>query len=91
MEHLALTNLAVPDFIAAKRSVWEMSQLDVRALEANFDAWRSERMLDAPIHEAFERYAIEAVLKNADLGDDEINSGMLGVATTAALMPHISW
>jgi len=55
-----------------------MSQLDVKALEANFEGWMDERMPDSSKHDAFERFAIEQVLKDADLSDDEIDSGLIG-------------
>ena len=44
-----------------------MSALDVQALETNFENWRKERVPHLSIGEAFERYAIEHVLKDADL------------------------
>jgi hypothetical protein len=55
-----------------------MSELDVKALEANFDGWRAERAPDLTPATAFERYCIELILKDADLSDDEISSGHLG-------------
>jgi hypothetical protein len=55
-----------------------MSALDVQALETNFENWRKERVPHLSIGEAFERYAIEHVLKDADLSDDEIDSGLFG-------------
>ncbi len=55
-----------------------MSELDVKALEANFDGWRAERAPDLTPASAFERYCIELILKDADLSDDEISSGHLG-------------
>jgi hypothetical protein len=57
-----------------------MSVLDVQALETNFENWRKERVPHLPISEAFERYAVEHVLKDADLSDDEIDSGLFGGA-----------
>lgn len=55
-----------------------MGQLDTKAVEANFEGWRNERVPDLKVSEAFERYVIEAVLRNAELGDAEITSGMMG-------------
>jgi len=55
-----------------------VSQLDIKALEANFEGWRAERAPELTISEAFERFAIEQVLKDADLEDDEIQSGNFG-------------
>lgn len=54
---------------------YTMSDLDLRALEANFQRWKADRMPDSPNGDAFERYAIETVLKDYDLSDDEIDSG----------------
>jgi hypothetical protein len=55
-----------------------MSDLDVRALETNFVNWKNERLPDEPTGNAFERFAIEQVLKDADLSDQEIESGWFG-------------
>jgi hypothetical protein len=55
-----------------------MSDLDVRSLEANFSVWRRERAPDLPESKAFERYAVEQVVKDFDLSDEEIESGDLG-------------
>jgi hypothetical protein len=55
-----------------------MSEIDRRALEANFEGWRKERALDLPPNEAFELYTIGLVLKDTDLSDAEIASGHLG-------------
>src|SRR5262245_59732057 len=57
-----------------------MSALDVQALETNFNTWRKERVPHLSISDAFERYAVEQVLKDADLSDDEIDSGLFGGA-----------
>ena len=54
-----------------------MSELDVRALEANFEGWRKERTPQASQSDAFERYTIEQILKDADLSDEEIESGII--------------
>lgn len=55
-----------------------MSELDIKALEANFEGWRKERVAQLPVSKAFERFAVEQILKDADLSDDEIASGLLG-------------
>ncbi len=55
-----------------------MSEWDQQALEANFQGWRTERAPDLPVDTAFERYAIEQVLKDDDLSDDEFECGLLG-------------
>jgi hypothetical protein len=59
-------------------SVVNMSALDVQALETNFNNWRKERVSHLTVSDAFERYAVEQVLKDADLSDDEIDSGLFG-------------
>jgi hypothetical protein len=55
-----------------------MSELDRKALEANFEGWRAERVPDLKPSEAFELYCIGLLLKDADLSDEEIASGHLG-------------
>jgi hypothetical protein len=55
-----------------------MSDIDAHALETNFENWRLERDPDASKGVAFERYAIEAVVLNDDLSDEEIDSGAFG-------------
>ena len=55
-----------------------MSAWDQQALESNFEAWRTERAPKLAIDVAFERYAIEQVLKDDDLSDEELEYGMLG-------------
>ena len=55
-----------------------MSELDIRALEANFNAWKSERAPLMTEDKAFEWYAVDQVLKDRDLSDEEISSGNLG-------------
>jgi hypothetical protein len=55
-----------------------MSALDVQALEANFTSWRNERVPHLSSAKAFERYAVEQALKDADLSDDEVESGLFG-------------
>ena len=64
--------------IKAPREVPVMSELDIRALEANFSAWKAERASNLPDDKAFERYAVDQVLKDRDLSDEEIASGNLG-------------
>ncbi|HLF82574.1 MAG TPA: AIPR family protein, partial [Blastocatellia bacterium] len=55
-----------------------MSELDLRALEANFQGWKQDRAPGLSDGDAFERYAIENVLKDFDLSDDEMKSGRTG-------------
>src|SRR6266508_3182250 len=57
-----------------------MSDWDLQALDANFANWRNERAPALPIDKAFERYAVEQVLKDQDLSDDEIEYGLIGGA-----------
>ena len=57
-----------------------MSELDMRALEDNFAGWKSDRAPNLKESAAFERYSIEQILKDADLSDDEIQSGNFGGA-----------
>jgi hypothetical protein len=54
-----------------------MSEHDKKAAEANFSNWKAERAADMADSDAFERYAIELIFKDADLSDDEISSGIL--------------
>lgn len=53
-----------------------MSQWDIKGLETNFEGFRSDRYPSLPVSEAFERFAIRQVLKDADLSDDEIEFGI---------------
>jgi hypothetical protein len=55
-----------------------MSELEVQALRTNFENWRKERAPDAKPSEAFERYCAELVLKDYDLADEDITSGLSG-------------
>jgi hypothetical protein len=55
-----------------------MSDLDIRALEANFEGWKRERAPHLANDKAFERYCVEQILKDADLSDEEVDSGLLG-------------
>jgi len=55
-----------------------MSDIDVKALETNFQKWRQDRAPEEKESDAFEIYSIEQVLKDVDLSDDEIKSGLLG-------------
>jgi hypothetical protein len=55
-----------------------MSELDIRALEANFHSWKADRAPALEESKAFERYAVDQVLKDRDLSDEEIAYGNLG-------------
>lgn len=55
-----------------------VSEMDRKALEANFEGWRAERAPDMPRSEAFELYCIGLILKDADLSDSEIAYGHTG-------------
>jgi hypothetical protein len=52
-----------------------LSTWDVQGLEANFEGWRKERAPDMGADKAFELYAVEQVLRDADLTDEEIDAG----------------
>jgi hypothetical protein len=55
-----------------------MSELDIKALEANFEGWWKERAPELPKSDAFERYAIELIFRDLDPSDDEMASGWTG-------------
>ena len=55
-----------------------MSDLDKKALDANFQGWKQERAADEDEGTAFEWYTIEQVLKDSDLSDDDIDFGFIG-------------
>jgi len=57
-----------------------MSQWDIQALQGNFDNWRKERAPQLASDKAFERYVIEAIVRNLDLTDEEIEYGWIGGA-----------
>ena len=60
-----------------------MSVLEIKGLENNFENWRKERGPDLPADVAFERYTVELILKDADLSDEDISSGLVGGGATA--------
>jgi AIPR protein len=53
-----------------------MSQWDIKGLETNFEGFRKDRYPTLSVADAFERFAIRQILKDADLSDDEIESGI---------------
>ena len=55
-----------------------MSELDKRALDANFNLWKNARMPTEGEGHAFESYVIDEVLKDHVFSDDEIDSGRTG-------------
>ena len=55
-----------------------MSQLEIKALETHFEGFKQERYPGLPVSEAFERFATVQILKDEDLNDDEVESGILG-------------
>ena len=55
-----------------------MSEFDRKALDANFQAWKQDRMPEEEEGTAFELYAIGTILKDQDLSDDDIDSGHIG-------------
>jgi hypothetical protein len=64
--------------ILSHEGEFQMSDLDIRALETNFENWRRDRAPNLSQDKAFERYAAEQILKDAELSDEEIESGILG-------------
>ena len=55
-----------------------MSAWDQQALIASFENWRKERAPKLAVDQAFELYAVEQVLKDDDLSDEELEFGLLG-------------
>lgn len=62
-----------------------MSEIDRRTLQTNFEAWKKQRASEWKDGEAFERYAIELVLRDHDLSDDEIDQGKIGGGDDAGI------
>jgi hypothetical protein len=54
-----------------------MSHWDIKGLETTFEGFRKDRYPSLSMSEAFERFAIRQVLKDADLSDDELESGVI--------------
>ena len=67
-----------------------MSQWDIKGLETNFEGFRKDRYPSLSVADAFERFAIRQVLKDADLSDDEIEPVSLPVRMMAGLMAYTS-
>jgi hypothetical protein len=57
---------------------FQMSDLDIRALETNFENWRKDRAQNLSTSMAFERYAIDQIFKDRELTDEEVESGLTG-------------
>ena len=57
-----------------------MSDFGTKALNANFQSWKQERMSQEEDSTAFELYAIGTILKDQDLSDDDIDFGHIGGA-----------
>ncbi len=55
-----------------------MSQLDRESLDNRFGTWKKARLPDATDSVAFEVFTAELILKDADLSDSEIESGIAG-------------
>lgn len=55
-----------------------MSQWDIKGLETNFEGFRKDRYPSLPVSEAFERFSARQILKDEDLSDDELESGIFG-------------
>jgi hypothetical protein len=67
-----------------------MSQLEIKALETHFEGFKQDRYPTLPVSEAFERFAIVQILKNEDLNDDELESGILGGGDDGGIVGCIS-
>ena len=52
-----------------------MSEMDVKALDANFKIWMADRAAGLSHSKAFERYVFEQVLKDHDPADEDIDVG----------------
>jgi len=55
-----------------------MSEMDVKALDANFKIWSEHRAAGLEQSKAFERYVFEQVLKDHDPADEDIDVGDFG-------------
>jgi len=55
-----------------------MSEMDVKALQANFDLWCNDRAAGLTKSKAFERYVFEQVLKDHDPADEDLDVGDFG-------------
>jgi hypothetical protein len=55
-----------------------MSEWDIKGLETNFEGFKRDRFPALSNSEAFERFCIRQILKDADLSAEEIESGILG-------------
>ncbi len=57
-----------------------MSDIDLKALETHFNNWRTDRAPKLERSRAFERFAVDQILKNLDPSDEELDAGDLGGA-----------
>src|SRR5262245_66286648 len=64
--------------IGARETVVSMSVWDVNGLETNFEGFKRDRFPTLSNSDAFERFCIRQILKDADLSGEEIESGILG-------------
>ena len=55
-----------------------MSDIDLMALESHFQNWKRDRAPKFTESRAFERFAVDQILKNLDPSDEEIDAGDLG-------------
>ena len=55
-----------------------LSQIDLQALDANFQTYCKERVPSLTVSKAFERYCCENILKDYVLSDEEITCGSFG-------------
>jgi hypothetical protein len=55
-----------------------MSDLDIKALQTNFEVRRKDCAPDLKVSKSFERFSVEQILKDIDPWVEEIESGDLG-------------
>jgi hypothetical protein len=58
--------------------VCALSGWDFQALESSFESWKKERAPSLQTWEAFEHFSAENLLRDSDLTDEEIASGLFG-------------
>src|SRR5262245_43286150 len=55
-----------------------LSEIDLKALETRFQNWKRDRAPQFSQSRAFERFAVDQILKNLDPSDEELDAGDLG-------------
>lgn len=68
----------VPEIWLAPQPAFHMLLSSSQGEETNFENFKNERFPSLTRSEAFERFAARQILKNDDLSDDEVESGILG-------------